>query len=120
MGTLAGMSARLSVRQDATLQVADPGSRNLRSLEDLGLDHLLEINPPDAPWRGGIDEIRSHLYAPVAFAPLDALLRKRHVLESHETLSDLSGKNASEFSDVVENLRKEIAEKEPQSGKQSP
>src|SRR5215213_650813 len=46
MGTLAGMAARLSARDKGVLQVADPGSRNRRSLEDLGLDFILDIDPP--------------------------------------------------------------------------
>ena len=120
MGTLAGMSARLTTRGEGTLQVAEPGSRNLRSLEDLGLDNLMEINPPNAPWRGGLEEIRGRLRAPGAVAPMDMLQRKRHVLESHETLSDLSGKNAREFSNVADHLRKEISEKDPQSGDPQP
>lgn len=115
MGTLAGMSTRLSAREQGALQVADPGSRNLRSLEDLGLDNLMEVNPPNAPWRGGLDDIRGRLRAPGAAATMDIHQRKRHVLESHENLSEISGENAREFSDVVENLRKEIGESDKPS-----
>lgn len=108
MGTLAGMSTRLLARGACALQIAEPGSRNLRSLEDLGLDNLLEINPPDAPWRGGLDDLRGRLQPPEAAVPMTLLQRKRHVLESHETLSGLSSENAAEFSDVLENLRRDI------------
>ena len=66
MGTLAGMAARLSAPGGGVLQIADPGERNRRSLEDLGLDFLMEIDPPAAVWRGKVDAIRSELKAPPA------------------------------------------------------
>src|SRR5215213_6630157 len=46
MGTLAGMATRLSTLDGGVLQIADSGGRNRRSLEDLGLDFLMEIDPP--------------------------------------------------------------------------
>ena len=64
MGTLAGMAARLSALDRGVLQIADPGERNRRSLEDLGLDFLMEIDPPAAVWRGRVDAIRSRLVPP--------------------------------------------------------
>ena len=53
MGTLAGMAARLAARAGSVLQIAGSSDRNRRSLEDLGLDFMLEINPPTAAWRHG-------------------------------------------------------------------
>jgi anti-anti-sigma regulatory factor len=116
MGTLAGMSSRLSASCGEFLQVADPGSRNLRSLEDLGLDYLMEVNPSGALWRGTINEVRAALKPPGALASMDMLQRKRHVLESHENLSSLNPENASEFSEVLNHLRKEIDRNEKRSG----
>ena len=46
MGTLAGMASRLSATGKGVVQIADPGARNRRSLEDLGLDFLMEVDPP--------------------------------------------------------------------------
>lgn len=109
MGTLAGMSTRLSTRGGGVLQIADPGSRNLRSLEDLGLDHLMQIDPPGAVWRANLQSIRGGLKSPSEAAAIDALQRARHVLEAHQNLSELNDKNAREFSDVVTTLKTSLS-----------
>lgn len=109
MGTLAGMAARLSAIDGGVLQIADPGERNRRSLEDLGLDFLMEISPPAAIWRGKMDAIRSSLKAPQAAVPLGQLQRTRHVLEAHQTLSGVSDKNAHEFAAVVDMLEDQLS-----------
>lgn len=111
MGTLAGMSARLSSRDGGSLQIAEPGPRNLRSLEDLGLDHLMEIDPPEAIWRGKIDAIRKDLKPPGSILHLNELQRTRHVLEAHENLSDLNDQNEREFSNVVEVMKTNLSDR---------
>lgn len=113
MGTLAGIAARLSALDEGgTLQIAEPGERNRRSLEDLGLDFLMDIDPPAASWRGSIDTIRAALDAPPT-GPLPRPQQARHVLEAHQTLSDLNPENAREFEGVVKTLEREIAKDEP-------
>lgn len=110
MGTLAGMSARLTDLHGGILQIADPGSRNLHSLEDLGLDHLMEIDPADAPWREMVSQIREQLCVPGEAGAMSIHQRKRHVLESHMHLAEINDRNAKEFSDVVNHLKREIGE----------
>ncbi len=112
MGTLAGIATRLMSSGEGGLQVAEPGERNRRSLEDLGLDFLMEIDPPEATWRGRLDAIRPGLQPPQGAGKLGGVQRARHVLEAHQTLSDMNDKNASEFSGVVNLLENEISEKE--------
>ena len=114
MGTLAGMASRLSAVDGATLQVAEADERNRRSLEDLGLDFLMQINPEDAPWKGKLEEIHSSLDPAEATDTISQMQRARHCLEAHEKLSDLSDKNAREFDEVVGTLRKQISD-EPES-----
>jgi hypothetical protein len=112
MGTLAGMAARLSALEGGGLMIAEPGGRNRRSLEDLGLDFLMEIDPPAAAWRGRVDAIRSALHAP---QPVDALGRNqrgRHVLEAHENLSNINDRNARAFSGVVTLLENDLPDKD--------
>lgn len=111
MGTLAGMSARIAARDDGALHIAEPGPRNLRSLEDLGLDHLMEVDPPDAAWRNDLESIRSALKSPSA-ATMDTIQRTRHVLEAHQNLSGLSEKNAREFSGVLSTLKSTLSGKD--------
>ena len=101
------MAARLSVIEGGTLQVADVGERNRRSLEDLGLDFLLEIDPPAADWRDRIEEVREALKSPRgAVVPGQA----RHVLEAHQVLSQANENNARKFATVVNLLEAELAE----------
>ena len=112
MGTLAGIAARLSAIDGGGLQIADPGERNRRSLEDLGLDFLMEIDPPSTLWRGQVDAIREELKPPEAPGSLGQIQRARHVLEAHQTLSEMNHRNAREFAGVVDMLENEISEKE--------
>ncbi len=112
MGTLAGMAARLSAIGGGGLQIAEPGERNRRSLEDLGLDFLMEIDPPSAAWRGRVDAIRGCLHRPQMPSSPGRLQRALHLLESHQTLSGLNDKNARNFAGVVSVLENELSEKD--------
>ncbi len=116
MGTLAGMAARLSARDNGVLQIADPGSRNRRSLEDLGLDFILDIDPPTAVWQGNLGPIRDGLRSPNSDSP-GAFDRTKHVLEAHQTLSEANEKNAKTFSTVVSMLKAELADQQKPSDK---
>ena len=111
MGTLAGMASRLSSQDGGGLQIADAGSRNKRSLEDLGLDFLMEIDPPEAMWRQDIAQIRAQLAATQSLATPGQIQRAMHVLEAHQVLSDANDKNAKAFSSVVTLLESELNEK---------
>lgn len=112
MGTLAGMAARLSATGGGRLHVADAGERNRRSLEDLGLDFLLEIDPPEAPWRGLMHRVRE-LLEPAAAPGCTDTERAMHVLEAHQTLASQSDENARKFAGVLSVLENELAEKRP-------
>lgn len=111
MGTLAGLAARFSAISGGSLQIAEPGERNRRSLEDLGLDFLMQIDPPDASWRDRVGEIRGCLSSDRQPGGVGRLERTRHVLEAHQTLSGINDKNARSFSGVVTLLEDELAEK---------
>lgn len=116
MGTLAGIAARLSGQDGAALQIADVDQRNRRSLEDLGLDFLMQIDPPDATWRGRIDDIRGTLespHPPATNGKTGSVQRARHVLEAHQNLSALSDENAREFANVLNVLQNELATPKP-------
>lgn len=111
MGTLAGMAARLSTLKGGGLQIAEPGERNRRSLEDLGLDFLMEIDPPDAVWRGGVDTIRGELHEPQVPGAIGRAQRAKHVLEAHQALAGINDANAKGFAGVVSQLEREVMEK---------
>ncbi len=116
MGTLAGIAARLSNHEGAALQIADVDQRNRRSLEDLGLDFLMQINPPHAIWHGRMDDIRSTLGAPhplAANGKPTSIQRARHVLDAHQNLSVINDANAREFAEVLTVLQKDLASPKP-------
>jgi anti-sigma B factor antagonist len=112
MGTLAGMAARLSGNGEGVLQISDPGSRNRRSLEDLGLDFLMEIDPPEALWRGKMDVIRGNLSTAGQSATPDQLQRAMQVLAAHQILAETNDVNARKFSEVVTLLESDLKEKQ--------
>ncbi len=112
MGTLAGVANRLSSQNQGTLQIADAGTRNRRSLEDLGLDFLLEIEPDQAMWKNQMDQIRTDLSSPQPPPALGQIQRTAHVLEAHQVLADANDKNAKTFSNVVTILGNELTEKQ--------
>jgi anti-sigma B factor antagonist len=116
MGTLAGMASRLSGKENGVLQIAGAGARNLRSLEDLGLDFLMQIDPPDAIWNDGIDSIRGRLKTSNTTARPEQSQQAMHVLEAHQVLSEVNEKNANAFSGVVTLLESELAGKRKLAG----
>lgn len=109
MGTLAGIASKLSAVDGGKLQIASADERNRRSLEDLGLDFLMEIDPPDAIWQNKLNATRGELKPIGATATSDPRTSGLHVLEAHRKLSALNEKNEQAFSAVVSMLEKETA-----------
>lgn len=109
MGTLAGLAMRLMKVPDGALQIAESGERNRLSLEGLGLDALMAIEPVEAIWRGKVDHVRSHL------KPYDLSREKAanapEVLEAHQKLCEADDRNADKFSTVLEFLEAEVKAK---------
>lgn len=110
MGTLAGLANRLTEKGGA-LQVAGADEKSRHSLEDLGLDFLMAINPEQAVWLGLEDKARDLLKPKVAGIKAGTVLHARHILEAHEILSDANEGNRKKFSGVVGFLEEELAEK---------
>lgn len=114
MGTIAGLASRISATAGGggRVQIADSGERNRRSLEDLGLDFLVELDPPNPAWEDRRAEIRAELRAPQKIEASSDIQRTKQVLEAHQTLSDANEKNARTFSNVVSILSEELIEKQ--------
>jgi anti-sigma B factor antagonist len=112
MGILAGLSTRLAAHEGGVLQIAEPGARNRRSLEDLGLDFMMEIDPPVNLWGTQLATIRSDLKPEqIRAAAVSLVQRTEHVLEAHQTLSQANEKNAQTFATVVTHLHQDLAKK---------
>lgn len=101
MGTLAGLALRLAKRPGGRLQLNGVCERNRQSLEDLGLDTVIEIDPSDSEWRAHVEEVRESLEPlPGETDPSDAA----HVLEAHRQLCEASEENVRKFATVLEVL----------------
>lgn len=111
MGTLAGLATRLSAQDGGILQIAGASNRNRHSLEDLGLDFLIQIEPEAAAWRGDIQSIRSQLKSSVPNHSPNSLQKAMHVLEAHQVLSAANDKNLQSFANVVTLLESEVEAK---------
>jgi len=108
MGMLAGLAIRLSKQSDGgRLEIAGAAEKNVASLEDLGLNALMEINPTEAPWATALEEIRTQLQ-PWTGAVLNMRERSQEVLEAHKILSATNQDNAEKFDNVVQLLEKEL------------
>ena len=114
MGTLAGMAARIT-KYGGKLQVTSASDKSCNSLEDLGLDFLMEINPVDQEWHGLESKVRDLLKLKVAGTKAGTVLHTKHVLEAHEILSRANESNEKKFSSMIKLLEYELAEKTGQS-----
>ena len=108
MGMLAGLAMRLTKQiGGGRLEVAGASEKNIGSLEDLGLDAFMEINPSGALWNQRIGEIRADLERWHGVTPT-LRERSKEVLEAHKTLSAANEDNAKKFETVVQLLEKEL------------
>ncbi len=110
MGTLAGLASRLS-EKDGAFHVANTGQKNRSSLEDLGLDFLMEIEPEEAVWKDVEEKAKDLLQDKVTGMAAGTEYHTRHVLEAHQILSDANEGNREKFSGVVKLLGDELSEK---------
>lgn len=113
MGTLAGLATKLEKAGGGVLQVAGVNERNRRSLEDLGLDFVLAIEPEGAAWRDREEALRGELL-PVNGGELGAAdaAGAQHVLEAHQVLAGSNDSNREKFRGVIEVLEAELAGKQ--------
>ena len=111
MGTMAGLARKMR-GQGGYLQVATPTQRTRASMESLGLDMLLDIDPADAGWQANIAERRAQLTQgsskEATAGNMNELDRTRHVLEAHNTLRSMNHKNNETFGYVCETLEEDL------------
>ncbi len=112
MGTLAGIASRLAAQSAGVLHIAQACPRNQRSLEDLGLDFLMEINPTNAVWLENLPAIRSQMRPSVPLPTPSIAQRALHVLDAHKTLADANEQNAATFANVIKLLESNINDKQ--------
>lgn len=110
MGTMAGLAMKLMKLPDGKLQVAEPGDRNRKSLEDLGLDVLMQIDPEDASWRSLLTDIRSRLET--CEMGREKIGQGAHVLNAHKKLCEADERNTRKFGTLLDYLEAEVKAKE--------
>lgn len=103
MGMLAGL-AKVARKKGGRIRIVGAKGQNEASLEELGLDVLLEIsesNPDDLELR------REEL----ALVDTEAMGpgQEDHILECHENLCEADGRNKKTFKAVLEVLRQSAA-----------
>jgi len=83
-------------------------------MEGLGLDMMLDIDPPDAPWQGELAQRREVLLQDENAAveeerrEMSEMARTRHVLEAHNMLRSMNRKNDETFGYVCETLEEDL------------
>lgn len=112
MGTLAGI-ARRCLGGGGTVEVAGATARTRAAMESLGLDMLLDIDPPTASWQADIEQRRARLPQQTEATAdgggsLSEKERTRHVLEAHQALRSMSEKNDEVFGYVCETLQEDL------------
>lgn len=107
MGTLAALAHKLQAVGGRAM-VASPTQRARAAMEDLGLDMLMEIDPPHPFWEKDMQARREQLVTEADTqkdaSALSETERKRHVLEAHQTLRSMNAKNDETFGYVCETL----------------
>ena len=107
-GDAGGLAGRLTEGGGA-LQVVGTCAKTRGSLEDLGLDFLMEIEPAGALWCGQEEGVRAVLDGQGAEMKAGSALHSSHVLEAHQTLSDANDGNREKFSGVLKVLGEELS-----------
>lgn len=109
MGTMAGIAMRLMKIPDAKLQVAAPGERNRQSLEDLGLDAVMEIDPEDGSWDERLTKARALMKPCVG--KVNGRDKAPHVLDAHKKLCEIDDRNTEKFATVLDFLEADVNSK---------
>ncbi|MGD1978431.1 MAG: STAS domain-containing protein [Akkermansiaceae bacterium] len=101
MGMLAGFGIDFRKTGRAKLAIVGTNEKTLASLKELGLQHLLVIEPANGPWIERWDEARSDLELIDLKSTID---REEHILECHQDLCEADEANFEKFSTVLEML----------------
>lgn len=109
MGNLAGLAMKLTAI-GGKLQIIDASTKCARSLTDLGLSSLMEINPEckAADWDEQKQDMRGNLEEISSASTLD---KTTHVYETHKKLCEADSSNHQKFDSVLECLEADLSAK---------
>lgn len=108
MGMLAGLGMSLRKTGKATLAIVGTTPKTFASLKELGLHHLLVIEPKEGAWVGRMEEARKDLETIDLRSEGD---REAHIRECHEDLCVADEANFEKFGTVLEMLGSKLPKK---------
>jgi anti-anti-sigma regulatory factor len=108
MGMLAGLGIGFRKNKEGEISIVGTTEKTKSSLKELGLQHLMVIEPTEGVWLEKIDDIREEL---VLFNQEREVDREAHILECHEDLCVADEDNLSRFRAVLEMLGSDMAPK---------
>jgi anti-sigma B factor antagonist len=105
IGTLTSIAAKLFGQPQSRVQILNPNLRNQSLINNLGLNHLLEVDTDNATWqteRQLISRFLNQTLSPTS-TPKDE--SRSCMIEAHEALCEAAPNNFIKFKDVLEYLR---------------
>ncbi len=109
LGTLTGIALRFRAHPGARLQILNASSRNLQSLETLGLDQILEVDQDGTAWAEERRLVQENVTQPLEPVTSDPASQRQIVTEAHEALCEANAANVNRFRDVLDYLRNQPA-----------
>lgn len=100
MGVLAGLAIRLKKEKQKQIRLINVSAHNQDLLETLGLSQLVDIVE-------ATEEVAPEVN-PVESTSPDKSEVAEHMLEAHETLSDLSELNQVKFKNVIQYIKEDL------------
>ncbi len=113
--TFIGMLYRLAVKVASSdplgiVDVINPGERNAKSIQKLGLDDYIHLDLRGERWQSERALVEENLTKASCEKPVNQIEHAEFVLQAHEALIAANEENQNRFCDVVEYLRRELAE----------
>lgn len=105
MGMLAGIGIGFRKSGKGKIFVVGTSDKTRASLKELGLQHLMTIEPKEGPWVGKMEQAREGL-TPVD--PRHEADKEAHILECHEDLCMADDANLDRFKTVLDMLGSDL------------
>ncbi len=102
MGVMASLGAAQRKQTGEPLQVFNPSPRNLELMENLGLNHLLDIQAGPGPTPRAARPVE------ITAEPESKQEISEMMLDAHEALVEINPANAAQFQDVISFLRERL------------
>jgi len=109
MGMIAGLAIKHKSSFKSNLHLFCVSEKNCESLEELGIDALLEINSQNNELYCSCSKVKPKLKE---WSPEDGTKKPdaRLILDTHKTLGSLSDSNQEEFSSVIKTFEQQLNE----------